>query len=110
MSKFNVFSDEKLCEKYYYLKHESGLDIYVFPKKMTLKVALLGVKFGSVYEAGAMLDGEKKVYPSGIAHFLEHKLFSNENGIDATEALAKIGADSNAYTSNSKTVYMFSCT
>lgn len=110
MSKFILFSDEKLKEKYYYLKHDSGLDIYVFPKKMRLKVALLGVKFGSVFEEGADLDGNIKKYPSGIAHFLEHKLFSSEDGVDATAALAAVGADANAYTSNNKTVYMFSCT
>ena len=102
--------DIKLSEKYYYTKHESGLDIYVFPKEMTLKTALLGVKFGGVYEDGASVDGKTVSFPSGIAHFLEHKLFSNENGIDAVEALAEVGADANAYTSNNKTVYMFSCT
>lgn len=110
MSRFTLFADEKLGEKYFFTKHESGLDIYVFPKKMTLKVALFGVKFGSSYEKGAIVDGKIKNFPSGIAHFLEHKLFSNEDGVDATEVLAEIGADSNAYTSNNKTVYMLSCT
>lgn len=110
MNKFTTFSDKKINEKYYYLKHESGLDIYVFPKKMTQKTALLGVKFGSVYEEGTKVDGETKKFPSGIAHFLEHKLFSNENGIDASEVLSSLGADANAYTSNNKTVYMFSGT
>ena len=81
MNKFTTFSDEKINEKYYYLKHESGLDIYVFPKKMTLKTALLGVKFGSVYEEGADVDGKIKQFPSGIAHFLEHKLFSSAMSI-----------------------------
>ena len=110
MSRFSTFSDEKLKEKYYYLKHESGLDVFVFPKEMTLKTALLGVKVGSVYEEGGAVDGEIKNFPSGIAHFLEHKLFSNESGVDAIELLASLGADANAYTSNNKTVYMFSCT
>ena len=110
MNRFTTFSDEKLNEKYYYLKHESGLDIYVFPKKMTLKTALLGVRLGSVYEEGAIIDGEIKNFPSGVAHFLEHKLFSSADGVDACEELASVGADANAYTSNNKTVYMFSCT
>lgn len=110
MNRFTAFSDKKLNEEYYYLKHESGLEIYVFPKKMTLKTALLGVKFGSVYEEGAKVDGEIRNYPSGIAHFLEHKLFSSADGVDACELLASVGADANAYTSNNKTVYMFSCT
>lgn len=109
-NRFIEYNDQKLSEKYYYLNHESGLDIIVFPKGMRLKTALWGVRFGSVYEEGASVDGETKTYPAGIAHFLEHKLFSSENGVDATEALASLGADSNAYTSNNKTVYMFSCT
>ena len=107
---FKIKTDEKLGERYYYLEHESGLPIYVFPKKMTLKTALLGVKLGSVYEEGSTVDGKQLCFPSGIAHFLEHKLFSNEDGVDAIEALAAVGADANAYTSNNKTVYMFSWT
>lgn len=110
MNRFSVFSDEKLSESYYYTRHDSGLDVFVFPKKMKLKTALLGVKFGSVYEEGAIVDGAVKKYPSGIAHFLEHKLFSSEDGVDAISTLASVGADANAYTSNNKTVYMFSCT
>ena len=109
-NQITAFTDSKLGEKYFMINHESGLDIYVFPKKMTLKTALLGVRFGSVYESGAIVDGEKKRFPSGIAHFLEHKLFSSADGVDATEILASVGADANAYTSNNKTVYMFSCT
>ena len=109
-NRFTLFEDKVLKEKYYYAKHESGLDIYVFPKKMTQKTAWLGVKLGSFYEEGAAVDGEKKSYPSGIAHFLEHKLFSSADGVDACEILASIGADANAFTSNNKTVYMFSCT
>lgn len=102
--------DDVLGEKYYYTKHESGLEIYIFPKKMTSKVALLGVGFGSLYEIGAN-DGENTLeFSSGIAHYLEHKLFTNEGDLDAAEELAALGADANAYTSNNKTVYMFSCT
>ena len=110
MSNFTILRDPKINEEYKYLKHKSGLDVYIFPKKMKLKVALLGVKFGSVYEEGAIVDGERVNFPSGIAHFLEHKLFSNEDGVDACSLLASVGADGNAYTSNNKTVYMFSCT
>lgn len=110
MNRFSIFVDEKLGERYYYTKHKSGLDVFVFPKKMKLKTALLGVKFGSVYEEGSIVDGQVKKYPSGIAHFLEHKLFSSEDGVDAMATLASFGADANAYTSNNKTVYMFSCT
>lgn len=107
---FKIYEDKVLKEKYYYTKHKSGLDIYVFPKRMTQKTAWLGVKLGSFYEDGAIVDGKTVSYPDGIAHFLEHKLFSSEDGVDACEILASLGADANAYTSNNKTVYMFSCT
>lgn len=110
MNRFTTFFDKKLNESFYYCKHKSGLDVYVFPKKMTLKTALLGVRFGSVYEEGAEVDGKILNFPSGIAHFLEHKLFSSADGVDAAELMAALGADTNAYTSNNKTVYMFSCT
>ncbi len=101
--------DDVLGEKYYRIKHKSGISVYVLPKKTTSKTALLGVNFGSFYEHGADDFGKKLNFSSGIAHYLEHKLFSNKGDIDAVEELAALGADANAYTSNSRTVYMFSC-
>ena len=47
--------------------------------------------------------------PEGIAHFLEHKMFENEDG-DAFLKYAKTGASANAYTSFERTAYLFSCT
>ena len=110
VNKITEFSDSKLREKYYHAKHESGLDIYVFPKKMTVSYALLGVNFGSLADKIVLDGGKIKAFPSGIAHFLEHKLFSCEDGSDAFEKFASFGADANAYTSFTKTVYLFSCT
>ena len=46
--------------------------------------------------------------PEGIAHFLEHKLFENED-LDAFARYAKTGASANAYTSFDKTCYLFQC-
>lgn len=45
---------------------------------------------------------------SGIAHFLEHKLFENNNGTDIMEAFSALGAHVNAFTSHTETVYTFS--
>lgn len=103
------FYDGVLREKYFHIKHESGLDIYVFPKKMTSSYALLGTSFGSLADT-IIENGKEKRFPSGIAHFLEHKLFSCEDGSDAFEKFAELGADANAYTSFGKTVYLYSCT
>ena len=103
------YFDEKLGERYFAAKLESGLDVYVFPKKMTVSYALIGADFGSLAKR-ITLDGKEREYPMGVAHFLEHKLFSCEDGSDAFEKFAALGADANAYTSFSKTVYLFSCT
>lgn len=107
--KYIKHRDAHLREEYYCAEHECGLKIYVFPKRMRQKTVLLGTGFGSFYESGATVDGERREYPSGIAHYLEHLMFLDENGDDVTEKLAALGADVNAYTSNSRTVYSFSC-
>ena len=41
-----VKENKRINEKYYYFKHKSGLDIYVFPKKMSSSYALFGVDRG----------------------------------------------------------------
>lgn len=58
--------------------------------------------FGSV---DTLLPGQKKL-PAGIAHFIEHKLFAKD-GYDVSEKFAEYGANSNAYTSYTKTAYLF---
>ena len=104
---FTLHESPLLFEKYYSTRHESGLPIYVFPKKMSTAYALLAVRFGSVDNVGD--DGEE-LYPAGVAHFLEHKLFANVDGSDSFEHFSALGADANAYTAQNRTVYLFSCT
>jgi len=107
---FKTVENVKIDEKYYYLKHESGLDIYVIPKNHTTAYALFGTKYGSVdniFKTNSEI--EFTTVPDGIAHFLEHKLFENENGIHADQRFADTGAYSNAYTAFDKTCYLFSC-
>ena len=106
MSNFTLYESALLGERYYATVHASGLPIYVFPKKMSTAYAMLAVRFGSVDNVGT--DGQR--FSDGVAHFLEHKLFSNEDGSDSFERFAAFGADANAYTANSRTVYLFSCT
>ena len=48
--------------------------------------------------------------PDGIAHFLEHKLFEEEDGGNAFDRFSLTGANSNAFTSFDMTAYLFSCT
>ena len=106
-----VKKNDFLGESYTKICHKSGLDIYVFPKKLTTTFAVFGTKYGSI-DNKFRLKGEEKIteVPNGIAHFLEHKLFDNENGPDTFSRYAETGANANAFTSFDKTAYLFSCT
>jgi len=89
--------------------HPTGLPIYVCPKAgFTSSYAVIGTRYGSV-DTDFTVDGENLHVPAGIAHYLEHKLFENED-CDAFEKYAKTGASANAYTSFGQTAYLFSCT
>lgn len=109
MHNFTLREIKAIDEKYYFTTHKSGLDVYVIPKNHGTGYAVFGTRFGSVDNC-FMLDGEKTTLPDGIAHFLEHKLFENEDGVDTFKKYAEYGASANAYTSSDKTVYLFSAT
>jgi len=105
------FFSELLGERYQKIQHASGLLVYVFPKKLTTSYAMLATRYGSVNNAFRLSDEARVTeVPDGIAHFLEHKLFENEDGSDSFERFAALGADANAYTSYDRTAYLFSCT
>ena len=40
--------NEKIKELYYYYKDKSGLDVYVFPKKLSTTYAIFATKYGSI--------------------------------------------------------------
>ena len=83
-------------------KLANGLQITVVPLAGFNQVyGLMMTNFGSVDTQTA-----QGTLPSGIAHFIEHKLFAKP-GYDISEKFAKYGANSNAYTSYTKTAYLF---
>lgn len=90
--------------------HKSGIKVSVIPKpQFSSAAAYFGTKYGSVDVAfKTERDAEYTVVPEGIAHYLEHKLFENED-CDAFERFSKTGAYANAYTSFDQTCYLFSC-
>ncbi len=106
---FEVRTNAAIDESIYYKKHKSGLDVYIVPKKMSTSYALFGTKFGSI-DNKFICDGREIVLPDGIAHFLEHKMFENEDGTDTFARYAKTGASANAYTTFERTCYLFSAT
>ena len=109
MSNITEFSSALLGEKYYKIDHDSGLTVFVFPKALSTTYGIFSVNFGGSF-AEYECDGEKKVLPLGCAHFLEHKLFENEDGSNADDVFSSLGAYDNAYTSNERTAYIFSAT
>ena len=98
-------------EMVYRTRLANGLTVALLPKKEFKEVyGSVIVQFGSVDTLVTEVDGDVKEYPAGIAHFLEHKLFEREDSSDLMSAFTSLGADSNAFTSFTKTSYLFSAT
>ncbi|CAG5242925.1 zinc-dependent protease [Streptococcus pneumoniae] len=98
-------------EKVYRTRLANGLTVALLPKKEFKEVyGSVTVQFGSVDTFVTEVDGDVKQYPGEIAHFLEHKLFEREDSSDLMSAFTSLGADSNAFTSFTKTNYLFSAT
>lgn len=89
---------------------ENGLVLRVLPMPNFGAVhAVYSANFGSI---NRMFEhsGIRTELPAGVAHFLEHKMFENEDGIDAFTLFGKTGAAANAYTSFDRTSYIFTAT
>ncbi len=111
MSEVKWFESPTLGERYCKITSPRRPAIYVFPKDLTNTYALVAVKYGSV-DRKFKPDGKADFIevPDGVAHFLEHRMFTDEDGNDIFEHFAALGADANAYTSYDRTVYYFNCT
>jgi predicted Zn-dependent peptidase len=110
MNHQEIFTSPNGLQSCHYIRHSTGLDIYIMQMPdFHSAYALFGTRYGSV-NTMFRLDGEKDFVqvPEGIAHFLEHKLFENED-TGAFEQYAKTGAIANAYTSFDRTAYLFMC-
>lgn len=100
---------EQLNETLYKEVLPNGLRVFVLPKKDFHKTyGLFSTNYGSIdNEFG--YGNELTRVPDGIAHFLEHKMFEKEDG-DVFQLFGKQGASANAFTSFTKTSYLFSAT
>lgn len=106
-----IIKSARIGEEYIKIKHKSGLTILLCPMAgYSSAYALFGTRYGSIDTTFKTVNDDDFVtVPEGIAHFLEHKLFENDEK-DTFELFAKTGAECNAYTSFDKTAYLFSCT
>lgn len=102
---------KQLDETLYYEKLENGLDVYVLPKKGFSKTFVtFTTKYGSIDRNFVPIgETEAITVPDGIAHFLEHKMFEKEDG-DVFQKFSEYGASANAFTSFTRTAYLFSAT
>jgi len=90
---------------------DNGLRVTLLPKPDFHKTySLFTTEYGSI--DNKFIPINQKEYcqvPDGIAHFLEHKMFEKEDG-DVFHIFGKQGASANAYTSFTRTSYLFSTT
>ena len=107
-----VIENLKVKEKLYIEKLQNGLTVMIIPKKdIQKKYMIWGTNYGS-NDNKFIVPGEQDVteVPNGVAHFLEHKMFEQENGTNSLDVLTALGVNANAYTTNDHTAYLFECT
>lgn len=98
-----------LKETLYHQTMSNGLEVFLLKKEGFSKTyGIFATRFGSVDTSFVPL-GQKEMIkvPDGVAHFLEHKMFEMENG-DAIDLFSNLGASTNAFTSSTRTAYLFS--
>lgn len=102
---------EQLEETLYHEQLPNGLNVYILPKKGFSKTYVtFTTKYGSIDREFIPLGKDQPVIvPDGIAHFLEHKMFEKEEG-DVFQKFSEKGASANAFTSFTRTAYLFSST
>ena len=104
-----IIESLKLKEKVYIDKLENGLTVMIIPKANTnKKYVIWGTHFGS-NDNHFIVPGtnEEVKVPDGVAHYLEHKMFEQENGKNSLDVLMALGVDANAYTTNNHTAYLY---
>jgi predicted Zn-dependent peptidase len=107
-----LIESTNIKEKAYIEKLENGLTVIIIPKENTKKKYVIwGTHYGSIDNRFIMpKTGEEVFVPDGVAHFLEHKMFEQENGKNSLDVLMALGVDANAYTTNDHTAYLFETT
>ncbi len=96
-------------ETLYHEQLDNGLNVYLLPKNDFHKTyGIFATPYGSIHRH-IKTNGEDLVFNAGIEHFLEHKMFEKK-AYSVDELFTKHGASCNAFTSFSKTAYLFSAT
>jgi len=84
---------------------DNGLKIYMWVnKRVNTFYGTLSVKYGSIHNKFKI---KNKIYetPAGVAHFLEHVKFNEDENTTAHDYFFKMGSDTNAFTTFNYTNY-----
>lgn len=88
-------------------RHVFGFRLDILPRPgFSRRFGSICIPYGSIHGAW-FEDGRRIESPAGSAHYLEHCVFSKEEGGGLLARLSAAGADANAYTSSTHTLYHF---
>ena len=107
-----ILENLKVKEKVYTEKLKNGLTVIIIPKEgIKKKYIIWGTHYGS-NDSKFIVPGETEEteVPKGVAHFLEHKMFEQENGRNSLDVLSSLGVNANAFTTNTHTAYLYEST
>ena len=92
-----------------HLTLSNGLRVHLLPRPdFHQVVAMVTVDYGA-RDRLFMDQGKLVSQPAGVAHFVEHRLFAQPE-YDAFSRLSELGANANAFTTQTRTSYYLSTT
>lgn len=102
---------DQMNETVYQETLSNGLEVILVPKpELEQTYGVFTTNYGSIDNQFVPLGESNMIkVPDGIAHFLEHKLFEKEDH-DVFQKFTSLGSSANAFTSFTKTAYLFSTT
>ncbi len=107
--RFETVSDPVLGEQVLLARTSRGLPVRVVPTdRFTEVAAVVSFGYGST-DLGFQNNGVAHRSPEGVAHYLEHKLFEDEE-LQAFDRFGRRGARVNAMTGFGQTTYYFTAT
>lgn len=99
--------NERFQESYIEETLDNGLKVILWEKKDFAKSFFMMATPLGALDLNQHSSQKEYRFPAGIAHFLEHKMFEDEEK-DVMDLFAEMGANVNAFTSYSETAYYFS--
>lgn len=108
--RFEIRRDPVLGEEVWLARTSRGLPLRLVPTtRFRETAAVVTFAYGSTDLGFTRADGGSHTSPEGVAHYLEHKLFEDEE-LGVFDRFAQRGAQVNAMTGFTRTTYYFTAT